>query len=89
MPPLYDSGVRYAVEDGESVTDALTTYYAGLGDCAHLTAWRLAELWIAGERRADVHVFWRRLRKAGRRVFHILIRRADGHIEDPSKILGM
>lgn len=88
VPPLYDSGVRYAAEKGESVTDALTTYSAGVGDCAHLAAWRLAELWAAGERGADCRIHWREYSN-GRKVFHVLIRRTDGTIEDPSRLLGM
>src|SRR5688572_2809245 len=51
VPPLYSSGVRYKEEPAgvETLRDALTTYRLRAGDCAHLAAWRVAELREAGE----------------------------------------
>ena len=88
---------------------------SGGGDCAHLSAWRLAELWRDDlqkfrQRRATCKVYWRskcpychqiiddraiRCEHCGRgfprpsRVFHAEVRRADGEVEDPSRMMGM
>ena len=91
VPPLYKSGVRYKSEPPgtETIRDALTTYRLRFGDCAHLAAWRVAELREAGEQA------WIRIqskpsrRKPGLRIYHVVVRRANGSIEDPSRLLGM
>jgi hypothetical protein len=85
------------------------------GDCAHLSAWRLAELWRddlrqLGQRRATCKVYWRsrcpycrtlvndrakgcphcfRTFLAPGRTFHAEVRRADGTVEDWSRLTGM
>lgn len=85
------------------------------GDCAHLSAWRLAELWRDDLRRfrrrkARCKVYWRSkcpycasivqdgafgCPTCGRgfprpsRVFHAEVRRSDGEVEDPSRMMGM
>jgi hypothetical protein len=85
------------------------------GDCAHLSAWRLAELWRDDlrkfrQRRATCKVYWRSkcpycasivqdgafgCPSCGRgfprpsRVFHAEVRRSDGEVEDPSRMMGM
>jgi hypothetical protein len=87
------------------------------GDCAHLSAWRLAECWRDdlrqfGKRLATCKVYWRsrcprrqcqqvvddRAHRCGRcgatfsrpkRTFHAEIRRADGEVEDWSRMAGM
>lgn len=84
VPPLYKSGVRFAAEPAgqESFVDALTCYAQGFGDCAHLACWRLAELQNGGER-ADLSIKWRYPQ------YHVRVRRADGRLEDPSRMLGM
>jgi hypothetical protein len=87
----------------------------GGGDCAHLTAWRLAELWRDDlkkfrQRRANCKVYWRShcpycrgrvqdgavwCASCGRgfprpaRMFHAEVRRADGEVEDLSRMMGM
>lgn len=86
---LYDSGVTYADEPGtERIQDALTTMVRGTGDCAHLCAWRVAELREAGED-ARIRIKWFPVKWNGQRTYHVQVRRGDGTIEDPSKILGM
>lgn len=91
IPPLYESGVVYQdePEDYESIVDGATTYRVGVGDCAHLAAWRVAELREAGEH-AGITIEWGpSVREPGLRLYHVQVRRKDGSIEDPSVILGM
>jgi hypothetical protein len=85
LPPLYASGVRYARERGrEDWQTAHETFSKKRGDCEDLAAWRCAELWVLGEKDADVHCYAPR---PG--LIHCVVRRADGRLEDPSKRLGM
>ena len=88
-PRLYESGVRYEEEPDEQDdwNDIPETLALGVGDCEDLAGWRIAELRVAGEHAAmpRVSVF-----TEGRRVtYHIAVRRSAGHIEDPSRELGM
>lgn len=92
LPLLYASGVRYVREDysgtfPEDWQDVLELYRTRRGDCEDLACARAAELREAGEPARAVFVA--RRRPEGGRLIHILVRRADGTIEDPSKILGM
>lgn len=89
-PPLYQAGVRYRLEpDGtEDFADIETVIDRGYGDCAHLSAWRVAELRENGEQ-ATIRLEWVKNPRTGQRMFHVLVRRADGRIEDPSTLLGM
>lgn len=85
-PPLYSSGVRYAedlpgsAEEFCAIPDVLRR---GRGDCDDLAPWRAAELRLCGEHATaePVHV--------GGGQWHVIVRRADGSIEDPSARLGM
>lgn len=84
-PRLYDAGVRYRTEpklrgpeDWQTIPELIK---ARSGDCEDLAAARVAELQEAGEA-ADVHV-----KRTGKRRFHAVVRRGDGTIEDPSKLL--
>lgn len=95
IPSLYRSGVRYQREDTKrcwaprngGCEDWLTireVLAQGLGDCEDLACWRAAELRVrAGEPATAVAI---RVPRVG---WHIVVRRADGSIEDPSKKLGM
>lgn len=87
VPPLYESGVRYRQEDGESFQDCRYVLRAGWADCSNLAAWRAGELIAAGEK-ARVRAHWR-VYSDGIRRFHLMVRREDGWIEDPSRKLGM
>jgi hypothetical protein len=87
LPRLYESKVRYRREKGESFQDALCVLRQGWGDCSNLAAWRAAELMIVGQL-AGIHVRWREYRD-GLRGYHVLVRKTDGLIEDPSRLLGM
>lgn len=86
-PPLFRSGVRYRLDDraGERWKDIAEVRAGGVGDCKDLAAWRLAELRLWGEYGAVARVSFFTI--AGRVVNHVTVRRADGHIEDPSLAL--
>ena len=85
VPPLYESGVTYRrerpmAEHWQLPSQALA---AGHGDCEDLSAWRAAELQNAGENAEIVLI------RAKPRLWHVAVRREDGRIEDPSRLLGM
>lgn len=85
LPTLYESGVRFRLppQHGtgfENFCTPLETYQRGWGDCDNLVIWRVAELWDQGES-ARCRCEW--LGDA----YHVLVRRGNGTLEDPSKIL--
>lgn len=98
---LYESGVRYEEEphwsfEGEPVEEFATIPIIidrGWGDCDDLAPWRVAELRYAAREAAKIRIQWQRPTlpngKKGRKYFHIVVRRANGAIEDPSAKLGM
>ena len=83
FPELYRSGIVYRREPiGEEVwQNAAELLRHGAGDCEDLAAYRAAELRMEGEP-ATVSI-----KRTRRGSFHAVVRRADGRIEDPSKIL--
>ena len=86
LPPLYQSGIRYAMEPGhgrgiEDFSNPWITLARGWGDCDDLILYRLLELLLAGEN-AHTRAEW-----LGNAV-HVVIRRAGGQEEDPSALLG-
>lgn len=90
VPELYQSGVRFRREPRgvETFRDAPNVFRVGHGDCAHLAAWRVADLRLRGERAAlAVRARWTK-RAPRRRVFHVMVRRQSGALEDPSAILS-
>lgn len=94
VPPLYSAGVRYQTEPWagkfEEFADCLTVYRRKWGDCDDLVAWRVAELQEAGEF-AEVSISFPKscLRRKSGIMYHAVVRRGDGSIEDPSAKLGM
>lgn len=101
VPPIYESGVRYMEEPvnqaklGGGPTYRVEEFAAipavierGWGDCDDLAPWRCAELRENGEA-AKVRIQWKKNVASGQKLFHIVVRRADGRIEDPSLLLGM
>jgi hypothetical protein len=88
-PSLYESGVVYEEEPGErdNWQDIPETIGLGSGDCEDLGCWRIAELRFRAEEHATTLITWREV--GTRTVYHIAVRRADGSIEDPSRLLGM
>lgn len=91
LPPLYQSGVRYRVEQpvrigGYPVEDwanAHDTFAKGHGDCEDLACWRAAELRLDGIPARAVAI------RTGPRMYHAVVLHPDGNIEDPSRRLGM
>ena len=85
FPRLYESGVRYAPEDGAEEWLGPTDVYArGYGDCEDLVAWRVAELRLSGRTRAQG---WCYSPRAG--LIHCVVREGGRIVEDPSARLGM
>lgn len=89
-PALYASGVRYAREPSGQERWAMVplVLQRGLGDCEDLACWRAAELRLGGDQGARVVSSAQQL-SATRRLFHVLVERGDGRLEDPSRRLGM
>lgn len=105
IAPLYTTGVRYAEDapGREDWRDCLAILERGTADCDQLCAWRCAELRAAGIK-AEPVIKWQHIPRnialqlgypsrvvpsGGLSMVHVLVRWPDGHIEDPSKILGM
>jgi hypothetical protein len=86
--PLYRSGVVYCCATGpERFADIGRVLDCGGGDCAELSAWRIAELRLCGESRAKAILDISRDRETT--MYHVLVLRGNGRREDPSIILGM
>jgi hypothetical protein len=88
-PSLYESGVRYEEEpDGrDDWQDIPETLALRVGDCEDLGCWRIAEL--RTRVREYARPFVKRSVVGARTIYHVAVRRADGRLEDPSRILGM
>lgn len=86
FPPLYQSGVRYRREPkGSERWKRITrTFRDGHGDCEDLAAWRAAELRQAGELGAVAIAL-----RTGPKLWHAVVWRENGDVEDPSRKLGM
>ena len=96
-PLLYSSDlitkkprVHYELEEAgnENWQDIPTTLELGYGDCEDLACWRAAEL-IVREKILARPTFTFKLRKNGGVLYHIIVKKPDGSIEDPSRRLGM
>lgn len=84
VPALYVSGVRYARQAGpERFRPWPQVLSRGTGDCDQLCAWRAAEL---QERGIHARAVPKRVRPD---LMHVVVHRADGIVEDPSRRLGM
>ena len=57
------------------------------GDCEDLGCWRLAELRVRSHE--DARPFVKCAVYGPRTVYHVAVTRADGRVEDPSRVLGM
>jgi hypothetical protein len=89
-PLLYESGVRYEEEPPgrDEWQDIPETLARRVGDCEDLGCWRLAELRVREREQASPFIK-RSVVGPARTVYHVAVRRADGRLEDPSRILGM
>lgn len=100
VPPIYQSGIRYMEEPVNVAKVSGETYRIeefaaipavierGWGDCDDVSPWRVAELREHGEP-AKIRIQWKKNAESGQKLYHIVVRRADGRIEDPSLLLGM
>jgi len=87
-PRLYESGVVYRPEeDTEDWQDIQTTMELGYADCEDLSTWRIAELNQKYNVKAYPYITWRQTETG--MIYHALVRWPTGHIEDPSRALGM
>jgi hypothetical protein len=88
-PWLYESGVRYEEEPPgrDEWQDIPETIKRREGDCEDLGCWRLAELRVRS--RENARPFVKCAVYGERTVYHVAVRRADGRVEDPSRVLGM
>jgi hypothetical protein len=88
-PWLYESGVRYEEEPPgrDEWQDIPETIKRREGDCEDLACWRLAELRVRSLE--DARPFVKCTVYGPRTVYHVAVRRSDGRIEDPSRVLGM
>lgn len=84
LPPLMQTGARYRPEKGELWRNCLQVIKDGWGDCEDLSAYRAAELRVYNSEPARLILI-----KTGPRLLHAVVQRANGEIEDPSKLLGM
>lgn len=87
VPVLYRAGVRYQRElpGHEEWLLPSQVIAGGVGDCEDLAAYRVGELRASGADEGASIV----LVSTGPRTLHAVVRRSDGQIEDPSRVLGM
>lgn len=96
-PPLYRSGVRYdnARAGKKEWQDIPKTLALRNGDCKDLACWLVAEDWRRGVRsRPFIRYKTKQYRDAQGRthnfsLYHVLVQRPGGALEDPSRALGM
>jgi len=89
LPPLYRAGVRYERENGtENWKDPITVFEDGFGDCEDLAIWRTAEL-RNNHKAAKPYIRYRIDPVTGMYIYHVMVMRAGGKLEDPSRKLGM
>lgn len=89
IPPLYKAGVRYVREQGTEIwQDCLKILKRGIGDCEDLACWRVAELRNNGKV-ATPYIRYTIDPTTKTYVYHVMVLRGDGSLEDPSKRLGM
>jgi hypothetical protein len=93
-PSLYTSGVRYRQEPKSLTRRGIEDFaiiprilQRGFGDCDDLVPYRVSELIERHGEPARIRIIWKRTPRG--KLYHIQVRRADGKVEDPSRILGM
>ena len=88
-PSLYESGIRYEEEPlgREDWQDIPDTIARGVGDCEDLACWRIAELRVRHAEHATPYL--KRDQRESHVLYHVAVRRLDGSLEDPSRVLGM
>lgn len=86
LPPLYQSGIRFRPEPdhgsgNEDFALPNVCFKRKWGDCDDLVIYRIWELRCHGEL-ATCQAIWQDS------AVHVLVRRANGKLEDPSILLG-
>lgn len=85
-----DGDVCHAPERADLWQDRVALEDSREGDCKDLVAVRLAELWLMGDELADVEVIlFPNALGPDYDLYHVVLRRGDGVVEDPSRELGM
>ncbi len=96
VPSLYAAAragaIRYIEEDYNSVhpedwLDWQEVLIQHGGDCEDLACYRAAELIVSGEQATAM--FARKILRNGQTMIHIIVKRGNGQLEDPSRLLGM
>jgi hypothetical protein len=89
-PWLYQSGVRYERERYERWRSIPVCLAELAGDCEDLACWRAAEI-VLREGDSQARPIWTKRYSPKRNgwLYHIVVRRGDGRLEDPSRLLGM
>ncbi len=89
-PELYASGIPYVEEPvgRDHWQDIPRTLKVRVGDCEDLACWRIAELRVRNAELA-ARPYVKSTLHNGKVVYHVAVQRADGQLEDPSRILGM
>jgi hypothetical protein len=93
-PGVYQANLVYQPEEigHDDWRDVPSILDHGGGDCEDLACFRVAELRVRTGENCKPYVSWQLVQsqKYGTfTLYHIRVQRADGSIEDPSKILGM
>lgn len=87
-PGIYESGIRYIREyDTEDWRDVPTLIKDGGGDCEDLASYLCAELRERHKEKCRPYIRWRKYNQFY--LYHVLVQRANGQMEDPSAKLGM
>ena len=95
VPLLYDSGCRFIAENQPFVLNCWhnipRVLELGGSHCVGLTAWRVAELRMKFHEDALPFIldFEEQVAGVSLQEFHFVVKRANGQIEDPSRLLGM
>lgn|GEM_PF-930198 len=99
FPPLYKSGIKFGPEPWqgkfEEFAPAIKVLARGWGDCDDLVLYRVAELIVFGDRlsgsppeQASPRIYGRDPgARGGRMMMHAQVRRENGLVEDPSRLL--
>lgn len=89
LPPLYRAGVVYQREEGTEIwKDPIHVYQDGNGDCEDLSIWRCAEL-RNNHKKCQPFIRFRIDPVDKMYIYHVMVMRNGGVLEDPSRVLGM
>jgi hypothetical protein len=85
-----DAGLRWSAPEGARLSSIPAVLARGRAACASLSCYRAAELVHSGADVGARPTFTKRVVSAENRVvYHVLVRRSGGAVEDPSAFCGM